>query len=449
MTLGRLDRIAIATAGLLLALLAVVVLRGDRVGVPILQTSPLDSAGAGAAINIEFGQRMNAGSVQAHFSITPVVQGKFFWNENSVNFLPDVPLQEGQHYLVHLAKGAQGQLGHDLLADINWSFEVRTAGIVFLRLGDSGYELWALPDLEGKAIKLSPSDGVFDYTVSPDGEAVIFSVVNEQSGIDLWTVNRDGEGARILLPCGADRCFAPSVSRVRQISYSRATAPLAPGETYSAPRIWLLDSASGETVRLHLDTQKIGYGSSWSPDAQHLAYYSGVASQIVVVDMRNGNEIYLPTRAGVTGSWSADSQQMVYFDVIQSDESVVNQLYRANFATQDVLPFFDPQPANVDYSDPVVSPDGQWVAVTMRAPGPDFNEQLWVMPIDGSYATVAVDEPGYLYSSYSWSSDSQRVLYYRLKLGTADRQAQVWLWDREIGASQLLVEPASAPVWLP
>jgi dipeptidyl aminopeptidase/acylaminoacyl peptidase len=451
MKLSKIDRAALSLAAVLLLALAVVLWRGDQVGVPITSIAPAGGtqAAASAPIVIEFGQRMNAASVQAHFSVTPDVPGKFFWNENSMYFLSDAPLQEGQHYLVHLAKGAQGQIGHDLLADLDWDFDVRAPGIAFLRQAIAGYELWAQPDLKGDLVQLSPADGVFDYTVSGDGENLIFSVVNEESGIDLWIVSRNGGDARILLACGADRCFAPAASRTGRIAYSRVPAPLSPAEPYGPPRTWLFDARTGETVRLHADTQKIGYGPTWSPDAQHLAYYDGIASRIVVLDMRNGNETYLPSRAGVMGTWSPDGGQMLYYDTVSTASSAVNQIYRANFATQDVLPFFDPQPTDADYSEPVLSPDGLWVAIKVHPLGGDFSEQLWVVPQDGSYAMVAVDEPGYLYSSYSWSPDSQRLLYHRLTLGSAEREPQVWVWDRATATSTLLADEASAPSWLP
>jgi len=41
-------------------------------------------------------------------------------------------------------------------------------------------------------------------------------------------------------------------------------------------------------------------------------------SRIVVLDMRNGNETYLPSRAGVMGTWSSDGGQMLYYDTVST-----------------------------------------------------------------------------------------------------------------------------------
>lgn len=447
----KLDRVVTTAALALLAGIAFLLWRGDQVGVAILRTAPADGAlaAATAPIAIEFGQRMNAASVQEHFSIEPEVPGKFFWNENSMYFLPDRPLEAGEHYLVHLAKGAQGQIGHDLLEDLSFGFEVRQPGIAFLRQAASGYELWALPDLKGAPVQLSPADAVFDFTVSPDGESVIFSVVNDESGIDLWVVGRDGSNPRLLLDCGPDRCFAPDASRTGSIAYSRVPAPLSPAEPYGPPRVWLLDPRRGETVRLHADTQKIGYGPSWSPDARRLAYYNGITESIVVLNVLNGDEFLLPSRAGVMGSWAPDGEHMLYYDTLQNEQGVRNQIFRANFGTQDILPFFDPQPEDADYSGPVVSPDGKWVALKVRPSESGISEQIWVLPPDGGFAIVAVSEGGYLYNNYAWGPNSKSLLYYRIALGTAERQPEAWLWESETGAARLLVENANMPLWLP
>ncbi|QYK51420.1 MAG: Ig-like domain-containing protein [Anaerolineales bacterium] len=446
-----LDRTVAGVALVLLAALALVLWRGDRVSVTIVRTAPAagSQAATTAPIVIEFGQRMNAASVEQNFSIEPAVEGKFVWSDNTVYFMPSQLLELGAQYTVTLAQGAQGQIAHELLEDLSFSFEVRPPGVAFLRLEPSGYSLWAMPALDdAEPVQLSPGDGVFDFTVASDGEMLIFSVVNDEAGIDLWTVGREGGDARILLDCGVDRCFGPS-ERAGRLAYTRVLAPMTPAEPYGPPRVWLYDPKSGSTVRLHADSQKIGFGPSWSPDGQRLAYFDGGNGRLVVLDMRTGDEVHIPTMAGVVGSWAPSGEYMLFFDTLLIDGRPVNQVYRANFATQDVLPFFDPQPLDADYSGPVVSPNGEWVALKVRDLENLASEQLWILPADGAYAMVAVEESGYLYSKYLWRSDSQALLYHRLTLGSAESAPSVWLWERSRNASRLLAEDANQPLWLP
>ncbi|MBX3005667.1 MAG: Ig-like domain-containing protein [Anaerolineales bacterium] len=444
------ERAVAFSALLLVGAIALVLWRGDHVGARVLRSSPAPGSqvAARAPVVIEFAQAMDTASVESGFSIQPATPGEFIWEGDTLRFIPRTPWQIGAEYQVQLAAGVRDQRGQRLLRPVELAFSVRTPGVAFLRLADSGYTLWAASALDAAARQLSPGDGVFDFTVTPDGEQLIFSVVNDQAGIDLWIVGRGGGDARRLLDCGADRCFAPDVAPNDQIAYNRVLAPLSPAEPYGPPRIWLLNLRSGENLRLHADTQKIGYGPHWSPDGRWLAYYDGVAGRIVILNSSSGEELALPSQAGEVGSWAPEAEYMLFADMRRAGEQVRSQIFRASLATQDILPFFDPQPEDAEFSGPVVSPDGQWVAMKMRAQNLTA-EQLWVLPPDGSFAMVAVEEAGYLYSRYQWGSDSQALLYHRLQLGRADSQPSVWLWERATSSQRLLVTEASQPLWLP
>lgn len=447
----RFDRIVWAIALSLLAVIAIVIWRGDQVGVVITRTVPDDGGfgGAGGPILIEFGQRMDIASVESHFAIEPSVAGSFVWRGNVFYFMPSQSFDPGAHYQVSLRAGIETELGHISKENVELDFEVREPGIAYLIQDEQGYELWTMPDLKNAPVLVSdPAYSVFDYVVAPNGEQLLYSLVNTVGGIDLWVASRAGGDAQELLDCGTDRCYAPDWSATGQIAYSRSPAPFSPGEAYGAPRIWLLDPATGETLRLHADTQKIGYGPSWSPNAQRLAYYDGVVGRIIVLDMQNGNETYLPSRAGIVGTWTPDGGQMLYYDTQSIEGKVVNLIFRADFETQDILSFFDPQPTDGDYSYPIVSPNGEWVAVRVK-PNSSTNEQIWIMPADGRFGFVVTDEPEFLYSNISWNPESDELLFYRIRLGTADREPQVWQWRRETGELKLLVEGASLPAWLP
>ncbi|MCW5876906.1 MAG: hypothetical protein KIS85_08490 [Anaerolineales bacterium] len=452
--MSRFSPLDLAVASLsvvLLAALGLVLWRGDQVGVSILGFAPAERglAAASAPVWIAFGDAMDTQSVESRLTIEPKVEGKLIWRGNVIYFLPQQSLTPGETYILRLAAGAQTEFGHLLAEDLTWSFGVREAGVVFLRDTGGHAELWALHSLGGSPRQLTETDGVFDFAVSVDGEQILYSLFNNLSGIDLWLVDREGRSNRLLLDCGADRCYAADWSVDGRIAYSRAPGPLNPGEGYGAPRTWLLDPNTGETVRLHADTQKIGYGPSWSPDAGRLAYFDGVQSRIVVVDMLSGQETHLPSRVGVVGSWTWDGGQMLYYDTLLVEGQALNAVFRVDFVTQDILPFFDPQPQDGDYSNPVLSPDGEWVALRVRPAAGGVADQIWVTPMDGRFALTADDTAASLFADLSWDPGSQYLLYHRMQLGAADPAPEVWIWDRLSAQNRLLARDASAPAWLP
>lgn len=448
MRASRLDLVVWSLAAFFLIITAVTLIHGDQIGIRILNVRPQNGhAAAGSApIVLEFTEKMDAASVESHFEIQPSVDGFYTWRNNTLYFVPKQAWDPNTTYKATLHAGASDQLDHALINDYSWSFSVRQPGFVFIRDND----LWAKTDLNGSAFQLTKTNGsLFDFSISEDGEHVLYSRFNEQAGNDLWLVDRNGNNDHLLLNCGADRCFAADFSANGQIAYSRSSAPLTPAEAYGAPRIWLLDPNTLETVRLHADTQKIGYGPSWSADGKKLAYYDGAQSRIVIVDIDTGDELSLPSIAGVIGSWAPDGQQMFYQDIQNSESGSLKIVYRADLATQDILPYFEPLPTDAEFSNPVVSPDGKWLVLKADLFDAGFGDQIWVFPMSEDFATVATDEPDYLISNIGWNPWSDALIFYRIQLGVGSPVPEVWMWSMKTAELTNLENDADAPAWLP
>ncbi len=452
MAYTRFDRIVWAVLGLLVLAIAGVMLAGDHVGVglDLLSPSGEGQAAASAPLVLRFDQPMVAASLEGRLRIQPEVPYRTHWQEQTLIIQPQSPWQVGETYTLSLEAGVESQLGHQLLEDYAYTFTVREPGLAFLVETDQGRELWAASTLgEDPARLSSPGHSVFDFGVAPDGERLVYSTANEGGGLDLVQVTRDGQ-ADLLLNCGLDRCTNPAWSPDgSQIAYSRAPAGLDEGQPYGPLRVWLLDVFSGETFRLHADTQKLGYSPVWSPDGGRLAYFNGVEGRIVVVDMQSGDETYLPTGSGAAGTWSPDGQHMLFYDIQTVGGQALNVIYRADFANQDVLPLFDPLPSDASYSSPAWSPDGEWVAFRVRPLEVGPGDQVWITPADGAYALVVSGDEGYIHSDLEWDSSGQRLLFKRIALGVSFPDQEIWLWTREDNQLEQVVPDGTMPVWLP
>lgn len=455
MPISRFDYFVWGLMAVLLLAIAAVIMVGDQVGVDVALLSLGDDGtlAGRAPLVFEFGQRMQAASVEDRLVINPDVAGSFNWVNERLYYLPEGIWEADADYTVTLQAGAQSQLGHELQQDRQWILRIRQPGIAYLLDTGSLRQLWALPDLDEEPLLLSAEEqSVFDFGVAPDGEHILYSVVNDENGLDLWLVDRAGAEPRLFLYCGADRCSAPVWSPDgSQVAYSRAPAGLTPSEPIGPPRIWLLDASNGDTVRLHADNQKIGNSPSWSPDGSRLAYYDGVEGRMVVVDMESGDETYLPTLSGLVGSWSPDGGQMLYFDIESLDGRTVSVIYRADFEIQDVLPLFDPFPQDGQYSTPVWSPDGAWVAFRVKGVDGEVGagDQIWVTPPDGRYAMVITDDENYLHTDLSWDAWGQQLLFKRIQLGVSFPGQEFWVWDAGENSLRQLLPDAVLSAWLP
>jgi dipeptidyl aminopeptidase/acylaminoacyl peptidase len=322
----------------------------------------------------------------------------------------------------------------------------RTPGVLYLSPVDAP-ELWFAP-LDGSPRPLTQTGGsLFDYSVSPDREWILYSQVNDNGGSDLWEMRRDGSDARMLLPCGADWCMNPALAGDGQrLAYSRRQASALPGEGPGVPRLWLLDRGSQETSQLHANPNVGGFEPAWSPDGRWLAYFDGLSFGVRVYDSQNQTDTLLPSQMGITGTWSPDG--FLYFlDYKQREESPSVLVKRFEPVSGQTEPVFGDTGSPLDYSLPAVAPDGSQAAIALRPLSGGSNKQIWLLPLDGRPGTPLIEDALHHYAAYSWDPTGERLLLQRLEANRSDSRPQVVIWEG--GALRVLAEDAYQPRWLP
>ena len=211
--------------------LAAVLLIGDRIGARVVGVTPESGGevGAHSRIGIEFAQAMNQASVESAFAVEPPVPGKFIWEDRKLWFTPNEPFRLGVTYIARITTGAISIGGQRVKNDVVWRFAVREPSIVYIAPASDARELWSVAVGGGEPKALTGTGGmIYDFAVSPDGETIAYTVVNEQTGIDLWLMNRDGSNQRLAVNCAADRCITPNwAPDGSRLAYSRQNAGIA------------------------------------------------------------------------------------------------------------------------------------------------------------------------------------------------------------------------------
>jgi Tol biopolymer transport system component len=451
----KLERFDVIVWGLLLliALAAgAVLLIGDQVGARIVGTRP-EAGGQLAAlgqIQIEFGQAMNQPSVESAFSIEPAISGKFIWREKTVTFIPSQPFQRNITYTARLNNTAASTSGQTVKQELAWQFSVRAPAVIYIAPASETRELWIQP-LEGEAQAVTATGGrVYDFAVAPTGEQVVYSLVNEAGGVDLWKMDRDGSNQQVLVECGADRCTVPAWSPDSgQVAFTREAAGIAQGAPRGAPRVWIYDFATGQASQLYADTQLLGYGPSWSPDGRRLAAWDGSVGSIRVVELATGDMMLLKTQSGMVGTWSPDGGTMLFNELSFVSEQTYVKMYLADFATKQVSLAFETDQKLVDYSVPVWSPDGVWIAAGIKTPTSGLGSQLWVMRPNGTEARPIAGEIEYTYGAYRWNPWSDGLVFQRFALGVPFAKPEILLWSATDNSVRVFASDASMPAWLP
>jgi Tol biopolymer transport system component len=450
--LERFDLIVVGVLGLIGLGIGAVLLIGDQVGARVVSTQP-EAGGQVSAFGhvvVEFGQDMNQASVESALTIDPPAQGKFIWQDKTVTFIPSEPFQRGVTYTARLGTGAASDNGQQVKQERTWQFSVREAAIIYVAPASEARELWVQP-LDGEARAITATNGkLYDFAVSPTGERIVFTMVNEQNGIDIWIMNRDGSDQRVIVDCGGDRCTVPDWSPDEtRLAYSREGAGITPQAPRSPPRVWVYDFLNNQTTQLYSDTQLLGYGPSWSPDGRRIAAWDGSVGGIRVVELASGDMMLLKSQSGMVGTWSPDGATMLYNELSFVAEQTYVKMFMADFATKQVQPAFVEEQTLVDYSVPVWAPSGEWIAAGIKTPSSGLGTQLWVMRPDGSEGFPVADELKYTYGSYRWNAWSDALVFQRYELELPFAKPEVMLWSKADNTITVLATDASMPTWLP
>jgi Tol biopolymer transport system component len=453
MSKNRFDHLVWGIISGLILINVALVLGGTQIGFLPSDSFPLDEGETGmlGPIWIEFPLEMRTESVESTFSISPAVAGEFLWSGNRLEFIPDKPLEIRNRYTIRLQPGSEAKDGRRIKEELSWSFTIRQPWIIYLSYTDPGGELYRVQVTGSESEKLTETGGrILDFDPSPNGEQIAYSQGNDQDGIDIWLMDRDGGSQSLFLDCGPNRCLTPEWSPSgNQIAYSRAEAGLSPGEGFGQFRIWLADLETGETARLFQNSQKIGYGPDWSPDGRRLAYFDGANRQIAVIDLDSGDEFTIPSQIGRTGSWSPDGSKLLYSDMIQVEDEFSQVIYLVDLETQDSVLLYGGKPDKAQFSDPVWSPTGERVMFTTWQVQEVTERVLLDMSYGNSWGTRIDDEPKFIFRNYVYDPTGRQIVYERLPLETGFARPEILLYDSETQNVILLAENASSPAWLP
>jgi Tol biopolymer transport system component len=438
-------------ASLVLALL-VVILAGDRVGLRVVRTFPLDGGVADASnrIGLEFAQPMQVKTVEPLFEIEPAAPGKLEWDGRRMWFVAERPFTPGVPYIARLRAGGVSQGGQTAKRDVTWRFRAREPWIVFLSFDNNSRTLWRIRSGGGVPEQLAGVDGVFAFAVAPAGQQIVYSIRNNQGGVDLWLMTSAGQNPHLLVDCGPDNCSGPDWSPDGTlIAYSRAPAGVTPGRPHGAPRVWIVATATAETLPLNQDSQVLGYAPSWSPDGRRIAFFDQSITGIRILNWETKKEeIELHTLLGAMGTWSPDGDRMLFNNLSLTGGQAYVTLDLADLTTQTITTVLRSEANSVDFSLSAWSPTGEWVVVGRRLQGSGSSQQLWLMRPDGQDSHAITNDPRYTYTGYRWDPWGQSILFQRYETGKPPA-LETMVWSLATNTTRELTQQAGQALWAP
>ena len=437
------DRLVLAALALLAAAAAVLVLLGDRVGVRVVEVwPPANAAQVSTRVRprVLFDQPMvPPARAAAPARVTPDTPVELIWSTRAVTLRPLRPLQPAVTYTVEVDAGLASAQNRLLLRALRWQFTTAAPAVVYLGPDAAGRDQLFSAGLTGGAPQqlTEQPEGVWDYHVADDAAAIVYSAPRDRHGNDLFTVGRDGRGAR-LLDCGSDDCFSPRWAPAGGVvAFARRTLP-------GPPRVYLLDTRDGRVRPVLEDLSYVGFEPRWSPDGAWLAWVAPLENGIRLTRLSDASTTFVPSRTGEPPVWNRDGSKLFVTDVDLNDDHFRTRLVTVDLAS---LTLDAPQSRFEEWG-VRWAPDGGRRSVLRRVPGAGGGGQVWLVESDGTARQLTRDT-AVDHGPAQWSADGRYLAFHRIALEAAGVPAEVVLWDT--AGDTLIGSPLTgrSPSWLP
>ena len=446
------DTLAIGLLFGLATIAGFIILWGESAGVQARTDVPEDGVvGPFEAVTFTFSEVIDSEITSDLISIDPIHEGYLEWVDTySMRYVPLKPFERGVTYSVKIGAGEININGREVKKAQSWEFQVREPRVAYLISENGQSGIWSM-DLSGNdAKRLTAEDlKVISYDVSQNGEFIIFTSINTKGGIDLWWVSREGGDASVLMDCGFDRCTTPVIAPGdKRIAYSREAAGPSPDLPFGSPRIWVIDLESGVNGPVYEDQQILGYNPSWSPDANKLASFDGLADFINLIDLQTGEHFLFASTTGGPVTWSPDSTQFLYTTYEQNETGGRIQVRLADLSTNETITFIG-EKDTYDYSYYSIAwsalPDRAVLSLRIDEEKP--TQALWVFDPNLLDGIIIAGDPEYTYTSPQWDPWGSALLFQQFKL-KGQYNPEIGLWQSDTNLSTVFSQ-GILPQWLP
>lgn len=441
----------------LLALIGLVILQGSHAALRArhLQPAPGSEVSVRPEIRLLFARPLDKGSVERAVTVEPPVPFELGWAENELRLLLRAPLQAGLPYTVTVGPGVLDASGIELEGSLSWSFRTRQPRVAFIRQASTGRgELW-IASLEGEAPRRLSAEGqiVLDVDAAPNGKMLAYTVEEGSSTVALWRAEPLRGSLTRLLMENEVLYSAPRFSPGSELLALERRAIVNVGDqgaVLGPPSLVLRRPGDGSPAgEIYGQGPQIGHTPRWSPTGTHLAFYAADEEAVGIFNFTD-EILFFPGESASLGNqaWSPDGRALTYTIVSVSEQGARQLLVVRDLqlGTEHLL-----GEAVGDQADPAWSPDGALIAYAYRPP-PGMLEAaagIWVMRPDGSGKLLLVSEPDVIYTQPLWSPDGQWLLFGRFDPNSTQGSQSLWVVRRDGSNPQRVTEVGFQHTWLP
>ncbi|MBL8089138.1 MAG: Ig-like domain-containing protein [Anaerolineales bacterium] len=447
------DKVAISVLLILLALVGITIFIGENRGViaRVNLTQENEAVSPYQKIQITFSESVNTEMAFDLITLNPVHEGYLEWaDERTLYFVPLKPFALNTNYTLTISAGVITSNGDEIKKSKSWNFHVREPMIAYMLTDANQSGVWAI-DLNGNEPKRLTSEDikVLSFDAAGNGDFVVFTTLNENGGVDLWKVNRDGSKQSLLLDCEFDRCTVPSISPdAKYVAYSRESAGPTPDIPYGSPRVWLLNLQTGANNPVYADQQVLGYNPSWSPDSKKLISFDGLADLINLYDLSTNQQFVFPSNTGGPVVWSPDSTKFMFTIIRQTQQGFRSQVRLADLTLNETTTLIgENDDQDYGYYSLAWSSLEERAVMGFRLSESQPAQVLWMFNPARLDGILVADEPEYTYNAPQWDPWGSTLVFQQFRLKGVNAP-EIGYWQDGFDAPKFLTN-GILPKWLP
>jgi Tol biopolymer transport system component len=422
-----------------------------------------------AVIEITFSRQMQAESVAERLTISPQIEVKQIWDEETLRIIPMETWPAGAEVTVSLVGGTRSRIGLPAQSGVSWSFRIAPVSLAYLWPAEGNSQLYLLNVDSGETIQITDGAEVLVYDFSPDSRTIYYFAKNNLGGSDLFSLARfEPEGLpERLITCQRGRCDTLVISADgSRLAYTRNDA-----------EVWLLDLDGGDDpVRLSPDGDD-AYQPVWSSSG-NLSYYNSDQGIYTVVNPAGKEISSWANQSGEQSAWSPGGTGLVAPDAFLYETDILRG--PSGEADNEEVDVSELEPVRVLSSRlmvyqiggkqistltedelaedflPTFSPDGSLLAFTRRYLDEDRwtpGRQIWLMSLTGGGTTPVQVKPltesgDYLYTGLAWHPAGNQLAAVRFNVTLLTDPPEIWLVGLDGNAIRLVIG-GYQPTWIP
>lgn len=307
--------------------------------------------------------------------------------------------------------------------------------------------------ITGVAKQLSHEQvGIWDFSVSPFADQILYAALTSKGNADLWLTTPLSQTPTLLVSCPDGACSSSAWAKDgRLVAYSRRNATSSGTATLNPPRLWMIDTLTGESAAVFSDTQKLAFEPRWSSDSKWLSYLSPDFVGVGVMNLESGATQFFETPSGEPAVWRPAHPQIVLTVQSQISDTWVTNLVMIDVGSGEKLNLSG-ETLLVEDSSPVWTPDGEQLIFRRRiveGAGRSLSKQIWKMRADGSEAQPLTNEPDFEHDFVSMAPAGNYVVFHKFPLKGPNVVLSVWALNLATGQQTEIARPGQRPKWLP